>query len=58
VALPAMTCYYLLSLPLAVAAISPGRLVKERRRGRPFILDVHVGLIIAGTTLLIQSVWR
>jgi uncharacterized membrane protein YfcA len=55
---PAVTRYYLLSLPPAVAAIFLGRVVNRRIRGRPFILTVHVGLITVGTTLLLQSVWR
>jgi uncharacterized protein len=55
---PAVTRYYLLSLPLAVAAIFLGRVVNQRMKGRPFILYVHIGLIVVGTTLLIQSLWR
>jgi uncharacterized membrane protein YfcA len=53
---PAVTHYYLLSLPLAVAAIFLGRVVNQRLQGRSFLLYVHVGLIVVGTTLLIQSV--
>ncbi|HEV3258315.1 MAG TPA: sulfite exporter TauE/SafE family protein [Gemmataceae bacterium] len=55
---PAVTRYYLLSLPLAVAAVFLGRAVNRRLHGRPFVLCVHVGLIAVGATLLIQSVWR
>jgi uncharacterized membrane protein YfcA len=55
---PAVTRYYLLSLPPAVAAIFLGRVVNRRLAGRPFLLYVHVGLILIGVTLLIQSVWR
>jgi uncharacterized membrane protein YfcA len=55
---PVVTRYYLLSLPLAVAAIFLGRAINRRLHGRRFILYVHVGLIVVGMTLLVQSVWR
>jgi uncharacterized membrane protein YfcA len=55
---PDVTRYYLLSLPLAVVAIFLGRAVNKRMKGGRFILYVHVGLIVIGATLLIQSVWR
>jgi uncharacterized membrane protein YfcA len=54
----AVTRYYLLSLPPALAAIFLGRVVNQRMKGRPFILYVHIGLILVGMTLLIQSAWR
>jgi uncharacterized membrane protein YfcA len=52
---PTVTWYYLLSLPLAAAAIFLGRVVNQRMTGRSFLLYVHIGLIVVGTTLLIQS---
>ncbi len=55
---PAVTRYYLLSLPPAVAAIFLGRVVNQRLEGRPFLFYVHIGLIMVGSMLLIQSVWR
>jgi uncharacterized membrane protein YfcA len=55
---PAVTRYYLLSLPLAVAAIFLGRVVNRHLAGRPFLLYVHLGLILIGVTLLIHWVWR
>jgi uncharacterized membrane protein YfcA len=55
---PAVTRYYLLSLPVALAAIVLGRAVNRRLRGRRFLLYVHVGLIVVGTVLLIQSMGR
>jgi uncharacterized membrane protein YfcA len=55
---PAVTRYYVLSLPLAVTAIFLGRMVNQRLRGRSFLRYVHVGLILVGTMLLIQSVGR
>jgi uncharacterized membrane protein YfcA len=55
---PAVTRYYLLSLPLALAATFLGRLVNRRMKGQRFILYVHIGLVLVGTALLVQSVWR
>src|SRR5436309_1479388 len=54
----AVTRYYLLSLPVAVAAIFLGRVVHRRLGGRSFILYVHLGLIVVGAVLLIQSLRR
>ncbi|HZT82168.1 MAG TPA: sulfite exporter TauE/SafE family protein [Gemmataceae bacterium] len=55
---PAVTRYYLLSLPLALAAVLLGRVINRRLKGRVFILCVHVGLILVGVALLAQSLWR
>ncbi|HKI30937.1 MAG TPA: hypothetical protein VKA46_03655 [Gemmataceae bacterium] len=52
---PAVTRYYFLSLPPAVAAVFLGRAVNRRRKGPRFLLYVHIGLLVIGTTLLIQS---
>jgi hypothetical protein len=41
-----------------VAAIFLGRAVNRRMKGHQFLLYIHVGLIVVGTTLLIQAVWR
>jgi uncharacterized protein len=54
---PAVTHYYLLSLPLSLAAIFLGRVVNHRLKGQRFILYIHVGLIVLGTALFIQSMW-
>jgi len=54
----AVTRYYLLSLPLALAAIFAGRAVNRRLAGRSFLRYVHAALIVVGVTLLIQSVLR
>jgi uncharacterized protein len=54
---PAVTHYYVLSLPLAVAAIFLGRVVNQRMKAGPFLRYVHAGLLVVGTTLLIQSLW-
>jgi uncharacterized protein len=55
---PAVTRYYLLSLPPAVAAIFLGRVVHQRLKGPRFLFYVHVGLLGVGATLLIHSVWK
>jgi uncharacterized membrane protein YfcA len=55
---PAVTRYYLLSLPGALAAVFLGRAVNRRLKGRSFLLYVHCGLIAVGTVLLIQSLGR
>lgn len=54
---PAVTRYYLLSLPPAAVAIVLGRAVNRRMTGRAFLAVVHVGLIAAGAALFVQSVW-
>ncbi len=53
---PAVTHYYLLSLPLALAAILLGRMINRRLDSRRFVLLIHLGLIVVGLTLLIQSI--
>ena len=54
---PAVTRYYLTSLPVVLAAIFLGRVLNRRMDGRRFLLYVHVGLVVIGAVLLIQSVW-
>jgi uncharacterized membrane protein YfcA len=54
---PAVTHYYLLSLPLALAAVLLGRAINQRLKGPRFIRYVHIGLIGIATMLLIQSMW-
>lgn len=53
-----VTRYYLWSLPLALAAIYLGRAINQRINGQRFVLYVHIGLIVVGTTLLIQTMWK
>lgn len=53
---PAVTRYYLLSLPPALAAIALGRAINRRMNERSFIAYVHLGLIVVGAVLLIQAV--
>jgi uncharacterized membrane protein YfcA len=55
---PAVTRYYMLSLPVAVASIVLGRVVNRRLAGGSFIRYVHLALILIGSALLVQAVWR
>ncbi len=52
---PAVFHLYLLSLPGALAAIFLGRAINQRMNGRPFVLYLHLGLIVIGAVLLTQS---
>jgi uncharacterized membrane protein YfcA len=51
----AVTRYYLWSLPLALAAIFLGRAINQRMKGRVFLRYIHIGLLVVGMVLLIQS---
>src|SRR5262245_28056234 len=55
---PAVTRYYLWTLPLALAAIFLGRAINRRMKGRSFLRYLHSGLLLIGTVLLMQSVRR
>ena len=55
---PTVTRYYLLSLPLVMAAIFLGRVINQRLKRERFIVYVHIGLVVVGATLLIQSAWK
>jgi uncharacterized membrane protein YfcA len=50
--------FFLLSLPVALAAIVLGRIVNRRLAGRSFLVYVHVGLILIAVALLVQAIWR
>jgi uncharacterized protein len=54
---PAVTHYYLISLPAALPAIFVGRVLNHRLRGEAFLKYVHAGLVCVGALLLIQA-WR
>ncbi len=54
---PAVTRYYLLSLPLVLAAVFLGRAANRRIEARAFTFCVHVGLLMVGAVLLLQSAW-
>lgn len=53
---PAVTHYYLLSLPVLLPAIWLGRVVNHRLHGDTFLRYVYVGLAGIGVVLLAQSV--
>jgi uncharacterized membrane protein YfcA len=55
---PAVTHYYLLSLPVMVPAIFLGRVVNHRLRGEIFLKYVYLGLAGIGVLLMVQSVQR
>ena len=53
---PAVTRYYLLSLPLILLAVVLGRRLNYRLRGDVFLRYVHLGLVVIGATLLAQAI--
>ena len=54
---PAVTRYYLVSLPVVLVAIVLGRLLNRRIDRCRFIFYVHIGLVVIGMILLVQSAW-
>lgn len=56
--IPAVTHYYLWSLPIVLVAIFLGRAINQRLKGHSFLRFVHLGLLLVGTVLLIQSLRR
>ena len=52
---PAVTRYYLLSLPLMLPAVFLGRAMNHRMQGTTFLKYVYVGLGVIGILLLVQS---
>jgi uncharacterized protein len=52
---PAVTHYYMVSLPVAVPAIFLGRVLNHRLRGDVFLKFIHAGLVGVGMLLLIQT---
>jgi len=55
---PAITCYYLISLPVVVPAIFLGRAVNQRLQGDVFLKLVYCGLMGIGLLLLSQALHR
>jgi uncharacterized membrane protein YfcA len=55
---PAVTRYFLLSLPGALVAILIGRAVNHRLRGDGFFRAVYVGLVVIGGVLIGQALAR
>lgn len=52
---PAVSRFYLVSLPLVIAATFAGRAINHRLDGRRFLRWVYLGLIATGTVLLYQA---
>jgi uncharacterized membrane protein YfcA len=52
----AVTRYFLWSLPGVVVAVSLGRAINQRMKGREFFRFVYVGLVIIGITLVVQGI--
>ncbi|MGB6386034.1 MAG: sulfite exporter TauE/SafE family protein [Terriglobales bacterium] len=53
---PAVTHYYLLSLPLTIPAVFLGRVINHRLHPEAFMKYVYVGLGAIGALLLIQTI--
>ena len=54
---PAVTRYYLLSLPATLVATLLGGVINRRLQGRSFLKYVHCGLLVIGLALLAQALW-
>jgi uncharacterized membrane protein YfcA len=52
---PAVTKYYLVSLPGIVVATLLGRIINRRLSVERFVATIHIGLILIGLLLLLQS---
>ncbi|QEH33967.1 Sulfite exporter TauE/SafE [Aquisphaera giovannonii] len=52
---PAVTVYYLTSLPAVLAATFLGRVLNRRMDADRFVFWVHIGLLAIGAVLLIQA---
>lgn len=52
---PAVSRYYLVSLPVVVLAIFVGRVINRRMSGPRFLRYIHVGLAVIGAILLMQA---
>jgi uncharacterized membrane protein YfcA len=53
---PAVTHFYLISLPAALPAIFLGRMVNRRLQGDAFLKYVYCGLVGVGLILLVQAI--
>jgi len=52
---PAVSSYYLMSLPVVLVAIFVGRVINRRMRGNRFLFYIHAGLTVIGAMLLVQA---
>ena len=53
---PAVTRYYLLSLPLTILGIFLGRVINHRLRGDAFLQYLYLGLMAIGALLTVQAI--
>jgi uncharacterized membrane protein YfcA len=53
---PAVTHYYLVSLPVTLLAVWLGRVINHRLRGDAFLKYIYLGLLGIGAILLIQAI--
>lgn len=54
--IPAVTHYYLLSLPVTLPAVFLGRIVNHRLHGETFLKYVYIGLATIGSLLMVQAI--
>ena len=52
---PAVTHYYLISLPLTLLAVLLGRVINHRMHGETFLKYIYLGLVGIGALLLVQA---
>ena len=52
---PAVTHYYLISLPVTLLAIFLGRAINHRLHGDVFLKFIYLGLAVIGALLVFQS---
>jgi len=53
---PAVTHYYLVSLPTTLLGVFLGRVINHRMHGDGFLKYVYVGLVGTGMLLLVQAI--
>ena len=53
---PAVTHYYLLSLPVTLLAVYLGRVINHRLHGEAFLKYIYLGLVSIGALLLVQAI--
>ena len=54
--IPAVTHYYLLSLPVTLPAVLLGRVINHRLHGEAFLKYVYIGLATIGSLLMVQAI--
>jgi uncharacterized protein len=53
---PAVTHYYLISLPVTLPAVFVGRVINHRLQGEAFLKYIYLGLVGIGALLVIQAI--